>query len=233
MVDTDDCQACGVSQARAANHARSRSAARRRRQRGEGDFFAIAFFSVVIGAVWGIGWTAVRLFEEYLPGIAYRWSWFADCPLGSDQFGSPPPGGLEQWCQERGSNESFQRQGRARYWYASGQMRAEGNFVDGLANGEWLYWVPNGRLAARGQHHHGKRGAFVWFTPDGASTLCAATKDIKVHSPSIGIEIEGEALVQFASEEPEVFRRHDFLCKARDPLDALDSLGTWPLPDAK
>lgn len=97
------------------------------------------------------------------------------CPAGTVAGGTPPPIGVEVWCQRRDADgRTWVREGPSIGWYRSAatppvELRSsEGNYVDGVQNGPWIYWYANGNPKMRGSYTLGVQdGPWTTYHPNG------------------------------------------------------------------
>lgn len=53
-------------------------------------------------------------------------------------------------------------------YHEDGSKLLEGNYVDGLRDGEWLSWYPDGRIWSKGYFSQGERSGKSWvYHPNG------------------------------------------------------------------
>jgi hypothetical protein len=60
------------------------------------------------------------------------------------------------------------RHGEYREWFRDGQLRAEGQYVDGQREGDWTFYFPNGALRTSGEYEADRRvGVWTFRTAEG------------------------------------------------------------------
>lgn len=58
--------------------------------------------------------------------------------------------------------------GNWKLYYPTGEVKAEGNYVDGIKDGEWKYYYTNTALEQKGKYVKGKvHGTWVWYYANG------------------------------------------------------------------
>jgi hypothetical protein len=78
------------------------------------------------------------------------------CPEGARLVGTPPPNGNEAWCETSDQAGRWTRNGAWMAWYKSGQVRAEGEYLDGRREGRWTIWSPEGEVIAELVYEKGR-----------------------------------------------------------------------------
>ena len=85
----------------------------------------------------------------------------APCPEGTETKGSPPPEGIEEWCQK----PDGVLHGRSTIWHRNRFKAAEGEYQNNEKHGRWTYWHPNGKKASSGEFSQGKKHG-IWTVWD-------------------------------------------------------------------
>ena len=66
------------------------------------------------------------------------------------------------------TDKEGRRQGRWLLYYKSGEIKAEGNYLDGLREGEWIFYYESGEVEQRGFYEKGEYdGEWVWSFKNG------------------------------------------------------------------
>lgn len=126
------------------------------------------------------------------------------CPAGSTLMGAPPPKGEEVWCQKmvggkavkngmfivyndsggrmiEGNYRDGVQEGDWTMWYENGQRSAIDHYQNGLQDGWHISWYANGRKALEGSYREGKReGVWTRWDPSGLTSKEIRYKDGKV-----------------------------------------------------
>ncbi|WP_017732228.1 toxin-antitoxin system YwqK family antitoxin [Nafulsella turpanensis] len=66
--------------------------------------------------------------------------------------------------------QAFYEDGKGTYkeFYPNGELKAEGLYIDGKSEGEWIFYHPNGAIEAKGSYLNGTRqGKWVYFHANG------------------------------------------------------------------
>ncbi len=66
-------------------------------------------------------------------------------------------------------DEKGYQQGKWKEFYSSGELRAEGEYVDGRKIGDWVFYHQNGKIEQKGKFLKGAKpsGAWVWYYESG------------------------------------------------------------------
>jgi hypothetical protein len=91
------------------------------------------------------------------------------CPPGGKTVGSPEPGGESYGCTIEDDAGRGVRVGTWWFWARDGKART-GAFKDGLIDGEWTVYYPDGKVAGRQQYKDGKQDG-TWSDWDERGTL--------------------------------------------------------------
>ena len=76
------------------------------------------------------------------------------CPPGATLMGAPPPKGQEVWCQKIVNGKPV-KDGRFILYADSGGKLIEGDYRNGLQQGEWTTWYENGPQSAIDHYRDG------------------------------------------------------------------------------
>jgi hypothetical protein len=79
------------------------------------------------------------------------------CPEHAHLEGSFPPNGNEAWCEMEDASGRSVKSGPWMAWYENGQVRAEGEYLEGRKEGRWTIWSPDGEVIAELLFEHGIR----------------------------------------------------------------------------
>ncbi len=64
--------------------------------------------------------------------------------------------------------EKGEKEGKWKFYYENGQVRAEGRYVRNMRTGTWKFYDRNGRIEQTGSYRNGKpEGTWQWFYEDG------------------------------------------------------------------
>jgi hypothetical protein len=90
-------------------------------------------------------------------------------PCVDGWVGAPPPKGTFMYCVLKMDDGRELRHGPYTRWYISGQMSAQGQYLDGKEEGVWTYWYYSGRIHEQGSFLDGKReGRWNSYYADGS-----------------------------------------------------------------
>lgn len=66
-------------------------------------------------------------------------------------------------------DEKGYQQGKWKEYYPSGELRAEGEYIDGRRNGDWVFYHQNGKIEQKGKFLKGAKpsGNWVWYYESG------------------------------------------------------------------
>jgi antitoxin component YwqK of YwqJK toxin-antitoxin module len=127
------------------------------------------------------------------------------CPPGHTLMGAAPPKGEEVWCQKlvdgkpvkdglfivyqaggnskmlQGNYSNGLQDGEWTMWYETGQRSSVDHYRNGLQDGLHTSWYANGAMALTGQYRDGKRVG-VWTTWD-PSGLTSRKQDYNAKVP--------------------------------------------------
>ena len=85
------------------------------------------------------------------------------CPEGAVYGEEETPNGFEQVCTDNGN-----RVGPYKAWHDLQIPATEGEFKNGLSDGDWLWWFPDGKKKSKGSFKSGKQtGAWTWWHQNG------------------------------------------------------------------
>lgn len=94
------------------------------------------------------------------------------CPQNGKIVGAPPPKGNSVWCERPGANGKIVRDGPYFKFHSNGQKAIQGSFVDGKANGLFLFWLPDGNKVEEKGYRNGQlHGAYVKYGKDNQKVL--------------------------------------------------------------
>ena len=86
------------------------------------------------------------------------------CPENGKIVGAPPPKGTGQWCEKADSAGKPMRHGPYYKYHSNGQKAVQGSFVNGKANGLFVFWLPDGSKAEEKGYQNGQlSGAYVKY----------------------------------------------------------------------
>jgi hypothetical protein len=105
-----------------------------------------------------LAWTleaAALLVLTPLPVLATPLGAITRCPEGGQLRGGAPPEGFEQWCESTDLFGHVRKNGPWVAWHPNGQIRAEGEYVDGKENGLWQEFDTRGQLVSSRMFHFG------------------------------------------------------------------------------
>lgn len=77
------------------------------------------------------------------------------CPERARLEGTFPPNGNEAWCEIEDESGRWVKSGAWMAWYENGQVRAEGEYLEGKKEGRWTIWNPDGAVIAELVYEHG------------------------------------------------------------------------------
>ena len=81
------------------------------------------------------------------------------CPDGASLKGDAPPKGTLQWC----AREDGVKDGRWTEWHPNGHVKTEGQHVDGKMEGRWVTYFDTGIVKVAGVYHAGLKDG-EWLT---------------------------------------------------------------------
>jgi hypothetical protein len=79
-----------------------------------------------------------------------------NCPAGDSLTGAPPPRGSEQFCQKMVAGKLV-KDGPFVVYADAGSKLIEGNYRNGVQEGEWTTWYENGQRSAIDYFHNGQQ----------------------------------------------------------------------------
>jgi hypothetical protein len=79
----------------------------------------------------------------------------AQCDKGTEPAGTPPPDGVEQWCEKVEPDGRRVKHGWHIAWYPSGIKREAGRYRNGREHGTWMRWDEAGRKRVRAEFNDG------------------------------------------------------------------------------
>jgi len=67
------------------------------------------------------------------------------------------------------TDEKGQKDEHWKFYFRTGELRSEGNFINNVRQGVWKFYFPNGQLEQTGTFRNGKEdGLWTWFYDDGS-----------------------------------------------------------------
>lgn len=86
------------------------------------------------------------------------------CPEKGKVVGAPPPKGTGQWCEKVDAGGKPMRHGPYFKFHSNGQKAVQGTFVNGKANGLFVFWLPDGSKAEEKGYQNGQlSGVYVKY----------------------------------------------------------------------
>lgn len=86
---------------------------------------------------------------------------------------------------KRDKNGDVIPHGPARAWYEDSQLKAQGEYVNGLRKGLWTYWHPNGQKSGEGQMADDRlQGPWTYWHPNGQRKAERHWVDDLQHGPN-------------------------------------------------
>jgi hypothetical protein len=77
------------------------------------------------------------------------------CPEGAEPAGSAPPDGREQYCAKKDEGGNPIKHGWFRSWFDNSQIESEGEYRDGLRQGKWTFYGPEGEKTREAEYRDG------------------------------------------------------------------------------
>jgi antitoxin component YwqK of YwqJK toxin-antitoxin module len=66
------------------------------------------------------------------------------------------------------TDEQGKRQGLWKEFYATGELKSQGNYIDSKLDGAWKFYFENQKVEVEGKYKNGKKeGVWYWYYPDG------------------------------------------------------------------
>ncbi len=78
------------------------------------------------------------------------------CPGDTARADAAVPSGRQQWCERAAADGTRVRQGPYAAFYPDGRAKIEGAYLDGAADGHWVFWGPDGRKREEGGFRQGR-----------------------------------------------------------------------------
>ena len=147
---------------------------------------------------------AAEIKKQYYPDATVKQSgaFLKGIPVGMHIFYSP--GGMPSTAQEfengvlmaKGALDSLGRKTKSwEYYFADGNVKALGNYDQGLKEGSWQYFHSNKQLEQTGFFINGKaNGAWKWYYDNGAIRRTDTYRNGKEDGFSVELGIEGDTL---------------------------------------
>lgn len=87
------------------------------------------------------------------------------CPPGAKLMGTPPPKGVEVWCQKDVAGKPV-KDGLFVVYAASGGKMIQGTYRNGVQDGEWTLWYENGARASIDHYVNGLQSGLhtSWYS---------------------------------------------------------------------
>lgn len=100
------------------------------------------------------------------------------------------PNGQEVYKLEVAGKDLF---GSAKWYYGTGQLSSEGQYLEGDRNGEWQWYFPNGKPSTIGTYSFGKRtGAWKAYYKNGQLSSLGTYENGNIHGEELSYHEDGK-----------------------------------------